>query len=177
MESLFTIITLTVSLTLSAQNLNPFFLLNLELVADNQIIPYERVVMLDPSLQPPYSVDDLRLNNGFFTSGYEVVFPFKDTANWVCTVQDLKNKIAILDPANPNDTLQKEIIYKDNQGQDTAMYSYLPDPSGNLKLFQSLVFKTDNQSLLDTGLHMACDGFESLSCPPNPKLDTERKPS
>jgi hypothetical protein len=25
-------------------------------------------------------------------------------------------------------------------------------------------------------LHMACGGFEALSCPPKPKLATERKP-
>jgi len=25
------------------------------------------------------------------------------------------------------------------------------------------------------GLHMACGGFEALSCPPKPKLATERK--
>jgi hypothetical protein len=30
--------------------------------------------------------------------------------------------------------------------------------------------------IADNGLHMACGGFEALSCPPKPKLATERKP-
>jgi hypothetical protein len=30
--------------------------------------------------------------------------------------------------------------------------------------------------LTANGLHMACGGFEALSCPPKPKLATERKP-
>jgi hypothetical protein len=153
MKSLFTFFALILGLTLPAQNLSPFVLLNLELTAADQIVPYDRVVMLDPSIQPPDSLSDLRLTrsfNGNFTSGYEVIFPFKDTANWVCTVQGLKNEIAILNPANRNDTLQKEIIFKNNQGQDTATYIYLPDPNGNLQLFQSTVFKINNQSLVDS---------------------------
>jgi len=31
-------------------------------------------------------------------------------------------------------------------------------------------------SLVGNGLHMACGGFEALSCPQKPKLATKRKP-
>lgn len=31
-------------------------------------------------------------------------------------------------------------------------------------------------SLATNGLHMACGGFEALSCPPKPKLAKEQKP-
>ena len=39
-------------------------------------------------------------------------------------------------------------------------------------LFIVVVFFT----LTGNGLHMACGGFEALSCPPKPKLATERMP-
>src|SRR5690554_367894 len=40
----------------------------------------------------------------------------------------------------------------------------------------SCCFSMRNGEMPYNGLHMACGGFEALSCPPKPKLATERNP-
>jgi hypothetical protein len=46
-----------------------------------------------------------------------------------------------------------------------------------IKLFTALSLKFVSLfSLAGNGLHMACGGFEALSCPPKLKLATQRKP-
>lgn len=95
---------------------------NLEILFDNYLIDYNRMINIDPSLSPVDTIgiiEVLRAGNGHFLNGRET---YNDTlrTNWVCSSSGNINTVNIQNLAI-NATYQRELIHFDASGRDTLI--------------------------------------------------------
>jgi hypothetical protein len=122
-----------IGLALQAQNFNPSRNRNLELIFLDQLMPYNKLINIDPSTSPVDTfgiLEVLKNANGAYLQGREIE---NDTiiSNWICSINGNQNLVYIIEPNN-GDTLQMEHIYRDALGRDSLYQTYLDtSASGN----------------------------------------------
>jgi hypothetical protein len=126
MRKLLTLCLGLIGLALQAQNFSPTLNRNLELIFLDNLMPYNRLINIDPSTSPVDTfgvLEVLKNANGAYLQGREIE---NDTiiSNWICSISGNQNLVYIVDPSN-GDTLQMEHIYRDVQGRDSLYQSYL----------------------------------------------------
>jgi 5-hydroxyisourate hydrolase-like protein (transthyretin family) len=142
------ILSLATSLLISSSwaQLNiPYVLINLEFILDNQQVDYEQVVELDPSFQPPDTISVVALKRsfaGYFTQGLEIVYPTKDTAQWVVNQFNNRTEVSVLNVFNANDTVSKDIFWRGSNNLDSSITSQLNMGSGLTNSQETILYRT-----------------------------------
>lgn len=105
---------------------------NLEILFDNYLIDYQKIINVDPNTNPIDTfgiVEVYRNANGRYFNGREFVNDSLST-EWFCSIQNGVNIIDILDLQNGSALVQKEKIHFDNSNRDTLIEIFL-DTAGN----------------------------------------------
>lgn len=121
-----------------AQNFSPSVLTYLDFILQGNLPRYSRIINNDVSTQPADSLSALWLNKDMannYRNGYELNFFDGDTIYWTGSINGNLNSVTLI---GKNDTL-REVLYKDAQGFDTLIQSYI-DTTGNgtLELAQEM---------------------------------------
>lgn len=132
---------------------------NLEMLFDNYLMPYNRLINIDPSgssIDTLGWVEILRDAQGNFIQGREIVDDSLSTI-WNCSMQAAVNIVDISDIQNGGQLVEKHRIYKDAMGRDTLIEVYT-DTSGNGTLAKSQDFHLyynnfgiDSASIIEQG--------------------------
>ena len=104
---------------------------NLEVIFDNYLSDYNRLINIDPTTSPVDTIgviEVLRSANGHYVNGREI---YDDTlrSNWLCSSNGNSNTVDIQDLAS-NSVFQREIIHFDGSDRDTLI-EVLFDTIGN----------------------------------------------
>lgn len=140
-------------------NYSPTINRNLEMLFDNYLMSYNRLLNIDSSngsLDTLGWVEVLRDAQGNFIQGREIVEDSLSTI-WNCSMQNGVNVVDITDMQNGGQVVQKDRIHRDAMNRDTLLEIYI-DTSGNgtltkfqeLKLFYNN-FGIDSASLVEQG--------------------------
>ncbi len=126
MKKIYTLLFL-IPLSLLAQDFNysPAINRNLEMLFDNYLIDYNKMVNIDPNTNPldTFGVVEIYRNGiGHYTAGREFS---NDTlvSNWICSSMANKNIVGIQDLARGS-VIQRDEIHFDANGNDTLIEIY-----------------------------------------------------
>jgi len=113
---------------------------NLEMLFDGYLIPYNKIINIDPNSSPIDTfglVEVYRDANGNFLNGRET-YEGNITTNWNCSHSGNLNEVYIVD-AQTGDSLQYEKLYFDANRKDTLTEIYMDTAgTGNLVKVQDL---------------------------------------
>lgn len=140
MKKLFLLLFIAGSSFLRAQeDYSPSFLKIIDFILQGNAVPYTGIISLEPSAAGVDTVSILSLDRAFnedFLGGYEYFPQEMDSILWRCQVNGNANTVSLIEPMFPMDTLQKEVVYADAQGRDTAFYIYSDTGNARLDLTQ-----------------------------------------
>ena len=66
MSKILTLLFLSIGLSATAQDFTPAALLNFEFTLDNQVVPFERLTIVDPTVNPPDTLTVINVERNFF---------------------------------------------------------------------------------------------------------------
>jgi len=140
-------------------NYSPAINRNLEMLFDNYLSSYNKIINIDPTTMPVDTfgtVEVLRDAQGQYINGREIWLDTVRT-NWLCSMQNGVNVVDMVDVQNGSAILQKDRIHTDASGRDTLIEIYV-DTIGNGTLVKSQDFYLfydnfgiDSAALISTG--------------------------
>lgn len=134
---------------------------NLEMLFDNYLMSYNRLINIDSSATGDTLgwVEVLRDAQGNYVNGREVVNDSLSTI-WNCSIQNGVNYVDILDMQNGGMVVESDRIYTDAMNRDTLIEIYMDTVgAGNLSLVQNFQLFYDNFGIDSASITVPGGGF------------------